>query len=180
MQQTKENQKDMEDWVHVNVASGQGNGEVNIEVDQNNDYADRSTSIDVSTVNQVKTININKKGTNIMNVRFEFNDFAVPEGHGSCGTFDGCYFNDNVGSNNKVTNIQAIFTRIMQVYNEHKQVNIDILTNTYETYKVTYMKLYSGVGQNILNCFIPLMGFYLTMIIDATNQTISLTATKLS
>ena len=167
----------MEDWIHLNITSGQGNGEVNIEIDQNNNYSDRSTSIDVSTVYQVKTININQKGTNIMNVRFEFTDFTVPPGHiGSCGTFNGCYFDDTIGDENKNMNVTQIFERINRTLQNHRQVNIDILTNTLESYKVTYIQ---GSADSI-TCVIPLPKYYLVVEISKTKQTINFIANKLN
>lgn len=58
----------MEDWIHINPNSGQGNDTVEITVDANTSSEDRQASVDIKTSTLNKILSIIQKGADMANI----------------------------------------------------------------------------------------------------------------
>lgn len=96
----------MEDWIHINPTSGQGNDTVEITVDANTSSEDRSTTIDVKTSTLNKILSIIQKGIDMANVVLL--DFGIlsPKTSKSC---ENIYLNNSICDNYE--KIETLLTR---------------------------------------------------------------------
>lgn len=114
----------MENWIHINPNSGQGNDTIEITVDANSSSEDRSTTIDVKTSTLNKILSIIQKGADMANIIA----FYLPNGETSGA---------KVFFNNEENTFPAMYNALRSEV-QYQEGPGRLVINPYEIYIVKY------------------------------------------